>query len=95
MDTAASAAIVMTPVDSGHLSFLAGIVIIVCLWLLGCTPRGLLLKTDHALRREYPKRREQQLGGKQVCEGFVSRFQRIIDATIAINHSATSRGSVP
>ncbi|GIJ91397.1 hypothetical protein Asppvi_010362 [Aspergillus pseudoviridinutans] len=46
----------MAPVDSGQLFLLAGIAIIACLWLLG---------TNHALQREYPKRRDEQLGAKQ------------------------------
>jgi hypothetical protein len=61
----------MSPVDSGQLFLLAGIFIIAYLWLLGCSPGDRLLKINHVLRREYPKRRDEHLGGKQVCEELV------------------------
>jgi hypothetical protein len=62
-----TAIVAMTPVDSRQLFLLAGIVIITCLWLVGWSPRDLLLKADNALRRGYAKRRDQKIGGKQVC----------------------------
>jgi hypothetical protein len=63
---------VMTPVDSGQLFLLAGIVIIAYLWLVDWSPRDLLLKANNALRWENSKTRDKQLGGRQVREQLLS-----------------------